>query len=191
MVLPNSLEARMKAVSRTSSSVIALFAAGALVLSACGSGDENAVDENAVETVVSETTEEAIAAEPLDAAGLACANFFELDLLMSQYGAGMVAAGDMTEAQVKREYRRIIGEVVAQGEIAVAEGEIEPRIVNNAKRLQNAAGKMKKKNTFSNMPRAQRNAMNTRMTRIERTCARAGYPLPDENVMLRADVASG
>lgn len=181
----------MKAVLRTRSSVIALFATGALVLSACGSGDEVAVDESAVETVVTETTEEAVVPEPLDAAGLACANFFELELLMSQYGAGMVAAGDMTEAQVKREYRRLIGEVVAQGEIAVAEGEIEPRIVNNAKRLQNSAGKMKKKNTFGNMPRAQRKAMNTRMTRVERTCARAGYPLPDENVMLRADVATG
>ncbi len=181
----------MNAVARSSSSVIAVLAAGALVLSACGSGDEAAVEETAVETVVTETTEEAVVVEPLDAAGLACASFFELDLLMSEYGAGMVTAGDMTEAQVKREYRRIVGEVVTQGEIAVAEGEIEPRIVNNAKRLQNAAGRMKKKDTFDNMSRAQRKAMNTRMTRIERTCARAGYPLPDENVMLRADVATG
>jgi hypothetical protein len=62
--------------------------------------------------------------------------------------------------------------------------------VNNAKRLQNAAGKMKKKNTFGNMTRQQRNAMNQRMVRIERTCARAGFPLPDENVLLRADIAT-
>ncbi len=180
----------MQVLSRTSVSAIAFLAAGALVLSACGSGDEAAVEELPPDVVATETTEEVVVAEPLDAAGLACASFFELDLLMAQYAGGMVAAGDMTEAQVKREYRRIIGDVVSQGEIAVAEGEIEPKIVNNAKRLQNAAGKMKKKNTFGNMTRPQRNAMNLRMTRIERSCARAGYPLPDENVLLRADVAT-
>lgn len=181
----------MQALSRTSVSAVAVLAAGALILSACGSGDEAVVEETTPDVVVTETTEEAVVAEPLNAAGMACASFFELDLLMAQYDGGMVAAGDMNEAQVKREYRRIIEDVVAQGEIAVAEGEIEPKIVNNAKRLQNAAGKMKKKNTFGNMTRQQRKAMNTRMTRIERTCERAGYPLPDENVLIRADIASG
>lgn len=181
----------MHARTSTGITAVALLAAGALVLSACGSGDEAAVEETPIDVVATETSEEVIIEEPLDAAGLACASFFELDLLMAQYDAGMVSAGDMNEAQVKREYRRIIGDVVAQGEIAAAEGEIEPKIVNNAKRLQNAAGKMKKKNTFGNMTRKQRKAMNTRMTRIERTCARAGYPLPDENVLLRADVATG
>ena len=81
--------------------------------------------------------------------------------------------------------------MVAQGEIAVAEGEIDPKIVNNAKRLQKAADKMKKKDTFANMPRKQRKAMETRMTRVERSCARAGYALPDENALLRADAATG
>jgi hypothetical protein len=170
--------------------VLAVIAAGALVLSACGSSDET-VSETTPEVVITETTEEAVIDEPLDAAGLACASFFEIDVLMSRYGAGMVQAGEMTEAQVKREYRRLIAEVVAQGEIAVAEGEIDPKIVNNAKRMQNAADKMKKKDTFANMPRKQRKAMETRMTRVERSCARAGYPLPDENALLRADAATG
>jgi hypothetical protein len=170
--------------------VIAFIAAGALVLSACGSSDETAT-ETAPEVVVTETTEEIAIDEPLDAAALACGSFFEIDVLMSRYGAGMVEAGEMTEAQVKREYRRLIADVVAQGEIAVAEGEIDPKIVNNAKRLQKAADKMKKKDTFANMPRKQRKAMETRMTRVERSCARAGYALPDENALLRADAATG
>lgn len=172
------------------SAVVAIVLAGALALSACGSSDEVATETTA-ETVVTQTTEEIVVDEPLDAAGQACATFFELDVLMVRYSGGMVAAGEMTEAQVKREYRRLVGDLVAQGEIAVAEGEIDPKIVNNAKRLQKAAGNMKKKNTFANMPRKQRKAMETRMTRVERSCARAGYALPDENALLRADTATG
>jgi hypothetical protein len=170
--------------------IIAASAAGVLLLGACGSGDETAMEPDVTATTATETIEEVIE-EPLDAAGLACASFFELDVLMLRYSDGMVEAGEMTEAQVKREYRRLVGEVIAQGEIAVAEGGIEPKVVTNAKRLETAAGKMKKKDTFANMPRKQRNLMNTRLTRIERTCARAGYPLPDENALLRADSATG
>lgn len=172
------------------SSIVAFVAAGALVLSACGSSEEEAT-ETPAEVVVTETTEEVLIEEPVDAAGLACATFFELDVLMSRYGNGMVNAGEMTEAQVKREYRRLIGDVVAQGEIAVAEGELDAKIVNNAKRLQKSADKMKKKDTFGKLSRKQRKAMETRMTRVERSCARAGYVLPDENALLRADSAAG
>jgi len=175
--------------SRTGMTLIAMAAASALVLTACSSGeDEAAVDAT---PTVSETAEEILIEEPLDAAGLACAAFYDLDALTLRYAEGMVAAGEMTEAQVKREFRRLTTEMVDQGEIAVAEGELNAKVVANSKRLQKRANGWKKKDTLGSLPRKDQRLVQAQMNRIEKNCVRAGFPLPEDNLVLRTDVATG
>lgn len=178
-----------RTTSRSGLMLAALILSSALVLSACSSGDEVAVPDPT--PTVTETVEELIIEEPLDAAGLSCAAFYELDTLMLSYAEGMVAAGEMTEAQAKREFRRLTNEVVDQGEIAVAEGTLDTKIVANAKRLQKRADAWKKRNTIGALTNKESRLVQTQMNRIEKNCVRGGFPLPDVNLELRTDVATG
>jgi hypothetical protein len=178
-----------RTTSRRAMTIIAMAAASAMVLSACSSGDDESTSE--ATPTVSETVEEIIVDEPLDAAGLACAAYYDLDALTLRYAEGMVAAGEMTEAQVKREFRRLTTEMVDQGEIAVAEGEVDTKVVANAKRLQKRANAWKKKDTLGSLSRKEQRLVQTQMNRIEKNCVRAGFPLPEANIILRTDVATG
>ena len=177
----------MRTTSRAGVTLAAFVAASALVLSACSSGEEAVVLEPT--PTATATVEDIVVEEPLDAAGLACSAFYELDALAVGYSAGMVEAGEMTEAQVKREYRRLTTEIVDQGQIAVAEGTLDPKVVANAQRLQKRANAWKKKDTLADIPRKQQRLMQTQMNRIEKNCTRAGFPLPDVNADLRTDIA--
>jgi hypothetical protein len=178
-----------RATSRSGLAFAAVVAASALVLSACSSGEDE-VPADATPTVA-ETVEEILVNEPLDAAGLSCAAFYELDALTLRYAEGMVAAGEMTETQAKREFRRLASEMLAQGEIAVAEGTLDTKVVANAKRLDKRATSWKKKDTLGKLNRKERRQVQQQMNRIEKNCVRAGFPLPDENLELRTDVATG
>jgi PBP1b-binding outer membrane lipoprotein LpoB len=178
-----------RTTSRFGLPIAACLAASALVLTGCSSDEAAEPVVDVTETAPTEIVEEIVAADPPTAAETACASFFELDLLSSAYAGGLVASGDMTEARVKREYKRILDDMITQAELAVAEGEIEPKIVVNAKRMQKTMNGMKKRNTIGNQTKKQRDVMQKQMTRIERTCNRAGFPLPEENVIARADLA--
>lgn len=178
----------MRTTSRAGVTLAVFAAASALVLSACSSGEEQVAVEPTPS--VTETIEDIVVEEPLDAAGLACAAFYELDALTVRYAGGMVAAGEMTEAQVKKEYRRLATEVVDQGQIAVEEGTLDTKAVANAKRLQKTAKGWKKKDTLAKTPKKKQRLMQTQMNRIEKSCTRAGFPLPEVNIDLRTDVAT-
>jgi hypothetical protein len=178
-----------RTTSRFGLPLVTGVAVTALILTGCSSDEAAEPVVDVTETTATAAPEEIVVEEPPTAAEFACASYFELDLLSSAYAGGLVASGDLTEAGVKREYKRILGDMVSQGELAVAEGEIEPKFVANSKRLQKSLNGMKKKDTVGNQTKKQRNLMQKQMTRIERTCARAGFPLPEENVIARADLA--
>lgn len=178
-----------RTTSRFGLPIVVGIATSALILTGCSSDEAAEPVVEVTEPAVTETVEEIVIEEPPTTAEAACASYFELDLLSTAYADGLVASGDMTEARVKREYKRILGDMITQGELAVAEGEIEPKFVTNAQRLQKSVDGMKKRDTIGNQSKKQRTLMQKQMTRIERTCNRAGFPLPEENVIARADLA--
>jgi len=171
---------------------IALAAASALAVTAlasCSSDDpEASPTESTSEIVIDDTlpadtmTEEPIAT---GAVAAACDAYFQIDLLNSAYAGGAVADGDMTEAQVKDEMNALIKELNAQATLAVDDGSADAKMLANAKRMKKIVNGLKKKQALKDLSKAKQKNFATASLRIQRSCDRAGVPLPADNVTAR------
>jgi hypothetical protein len=122
---------------------------------------------------------------PTSSAGQACAAYFQLDVLNSQYAGGAVKNGNMTEQQVKADFKRLLNDMVTNAKLAVADGTADQKLLKNATRMQNEIKSLKKKQALADLPKAQQAKFATQSLRVQRACDRAGFPLPTENVTAR------
>lgn len=169
----------------------ALGAAAALLLSACTSDPASeisaAASESASAAVEGSNSASASggATEPTNSASEACTAYFELDLLNSTYAGGAVADGDMTEAQVRADFQRLLKIMVRQGKLAVEDGTAGQKLVTNAVRMRKAVNALAKGAALSDMAKQKQVSFAKQSSRVERACARAGFALPDDNITAR------
>lgn len=126
--------------------------------------------------------------DPQTPAGRACGAYFELDLLNSTYVGGAVKQGDMTESQVRTDFARLLRTLVRQGRHAVDSGDLTRRFLNNAERMRRAVNSVSKSQPLSAVPKKQKARFVAASSRVQRMCARAGYPLPEDNNVAREAV---
>jgi len=173
---------------RTVIGIAAVGASVALVLSGCTSepsSDLPSQSESVIESTPSSDSTSTGATEPSNAASEACKAYFELDLLNSTYVGGAVKDGDMTETQARADFTKLLRIMVRQGKLAVADGALDQRFVNNTKRMRKAVTSLPKSAALSAMPKKKQTRFVTESARVQRVCTRAGYPLPDDNVTAR------
>lgn len=171
---------------------IVLAAAAAVsitVLSSCSS-DDPAAEPSATTTeiVIEDTLPTETPAEEAAAAGgaaSACEVYFEIDLLNSSYAGGVVKQGDMTEKQVEAEMNALVEELATLAAAAVDDGSADPKMQANAERLQNILGKLKKKEALKDLSKPEQKRFAAASLRVQKSCDRAGFPLPAENVTAR------
>jgi len=176
--------------ARTGARLAAAAVAVALLASACSSDSGSDASSSAAASETPEASVDASSsasgtAEPAGAAAQACAAYFELDLLNSTYVGGAVADGDMTEVQVRTDFRRFLRAMVAKGTIAESEGDLDARFVANATRMKNTVKRLPAGQALSDLSRKQQRSFAVQSSRVEKSCARAGFPLPDDNVTAR------
>lgn len=167
--------------------IVALGAAAVLLMSACTSEPTSDLSSTASESAAVASSDEASlpasdgASEPTDAAGEACTAYFQLDLLNSTYAGGAVADGDMTEAQVRADFTRLLKIMVSQGKVAVEDGTVDQKFVANATRMRKAVKGLSKSQALSDLSKKQQAKFTLQSSRVQKACARAGFPLPDDN----------
>jgi hypothetical protein len=179
--------------ARTGLRLLALATAAALTLAACSSSSSDSPTPSgsvsasipASASALPSASGTSSSASPTSSAGLACAAYFELDLLNSQYAGGAVANGNMTEAQVKADFARLLKDMTAQAKLAQADGTADDKLFKNAKRMKVEINALKKKQALKDMPKAVQVKFAKQSLRVQRACDRAGYPLPAENVTAR------
>lgn len=175
--------------------------AATAVLAACSSGSDAGAPASgsvapsgsaasAAASTVATTGTVVNSASPTSAAGLACAAYFALDLLNSDYASGNTEA---TEAQMKADFKRLLTDMVKQGRLAADDGTADNKIIKNATRMRDEVKALKKKEALRDMPKATQTKFALQSLRVQRSCDRAGYPLPAENVSSRtsAGLATG
>lgn len=165
----------------------ALAAAAGLLLASCSSEPEATPtpSPSLLESSAAALPSEQPTVAPIDAAGLACAAYFELDLLNSSYSGGAVADGDMTEEQVKADFKRLLKELVTQAKVAVSDGVADPKLSANAVRMRKTVNKLKKAESLADLSKKQQLRFAKSSLRVQKACDRAGYPLPDDNITAR------
>jgi hypothetical protein len=184
--------------ARTALRIAALGGAAALLISSCsssGSSDATTSASGSTSAGASGIAASASGAvapsgttasvSPTSSAGQACAAYFQLDVLNSQYAGGAVKNGNMTEDQVKADFKRLLKEMVAQSKLAVADGTADQKLLKNATRMQSEIKTLKKKQALADLPKATQAKFATQSLRVQRACDRAGFPLPTENVTAR------
>lgn len=178
---------RRAALPRRTLAIGAALAVAGTVLVGCSSDSEPAETATASPTVAASTS--AATSEPaVDTTGpaaLACAAYFALDLLNSSYAGGAVADGDLTEDEVKADFRASIKEMVAQGKVAVADGSIDQKFLANAERMKKAIASLAKREALSDLTKKQKAKFAVQSLRVQKACARAGFDLPADNVTAR------
>lgn len=170
--------------------VVAVAGVTALVLTSCTSEpDASSTSSSASAVATSEAASEAASPEASaatdTAAAQACAAYFELDLLNSSYAGGAVADGDMTEAQVKADFKRLLKTMKAQATIAVAEGSADPKLEANSARMKKIVKNLAKDEALNDLSKAKQNTFAKSSLRVQRACERAGFALPADNVTAR------
>ena len=177
---------RTARTARRTIALVAASAAAALALSSCSSGSEPAPTASATATTAVGTASASATAEvPVGAAALACAAYFKLDLLISQYAGGAVAQGDLTEEEVKADFKAALKELNAQAQVAVADGSADQKLVINAKKMKKLVNSLGKKETLSDLSKAQKVKFAKQSLRVQKACMRAGLDLPADNVTAR------
>jgi hypothetical protein len=116
---------------------------------------------------------------------VACAAYFDLDLLNSSYAGGAVADGDITEAQVREQFKAQLKELVAEAKLAVEDGSADRKLVVNAKRMKKIANSLPKDAALSDLSKAKQTRFAKSSLRVQKACDRAGLPLPADNVTAR------
>jgi hypothetical protein len=170
--------------------VTAAAAAMSITVLASCSSDEPAAEPSATaseivieDTLPAETDVEATAAS--GEAASACATYFEIDLLNSAYAGGVVKQGDMTEKQVKGEMLALVDELAILAAAAIDDGSADKRLKANADRLTNILDKLKKKEDLKDLTKPEQKRFAAASLRVQKSCDRAGFPLPAENVTAR------
>jgi type IV secretory pathway TrbL component len=191
----------MTTAIRTTLRLACLGVAATAVLAACSSGSDaassasGAAASGSVAASGAATTAPTVGTvvnspSPTSAAGQACAAYFALDLLNSDYASGNSSA---TEQQMKADFTRLLTDVVKQGRQAAADGTADDKILKNAVRMRAEVKDLKKKQMLRDMPADVQAKFALQSLRVQRSCDRAGYPLPAENVSARtsAGLAAG
>ena len=181
---------------RRTTAIAGLALSSLLVLSACSSGEDTAATPTPSLPAVSAmpSAEPSTAIPGVAVLEPACLTYFELDLFNSDYAAGIVADGGMTEKQAKAEYLRLVKKLVADSNGIEGEGaEGAQRINANAKRMRKAINALGKKTNLGEIPAKKADKLALQASRIQAACANNGYPLPDVNAQARADagIATG
>lgn len=159
----------------------AAMVVGLLALTACGSGDEASPTDAASSAAPTASDGSALSV----AATNACAAYFELDLLNSNYAGGAVADGDITEAKAKADFARLLRVMVSQGNEAQSDGSLGTAFVANATKMRKAVRSLGGNEALSDLTTAQQARFARQSTRVERACEAAGFPLPDDNITAR------
>jgi hypothetical protein len=159
-----------------------------MLLASCSSSPEATVSSSAsvIASSAAPVPSASSSAAPLDATGLACAAYFELDLLNSSYAGGAVANGNMTEQQVRDDFTRLLKEMVAQAKAAEAAGSSDPKLLINATRMKKMVKGLAKDAALSDLTKKQQALFAKQSVRVQKACERAGYPLPADNVTARS-----
>ena len=170
--------------------LVAVAGVTTLVLTSCTSEPEASssspsVSDAATSAATTYTASPAASADADSAAAQACAAYFELDLLNSSYACGAVADGDMTETQVKADFKRLLKTMKAQATIAVAEGSADPKLEANSARMKKIVKSLAKAEALKDLSKGKQNTFAKSSLRVQRACERAGFPLPADNVTAR------
>jgi hypothetical protein len=152
-----------------------------LVLAGCSSSAESEV--TATVTPTPTPTVEVIVPE---LAQDACDDYFALDLIRSQIN------GDTSEL-TKKQKKALLGELqsdidlmVVSIDSAVIGGELPPKALINAERIQNNVNKADPKLGIDGIKAKSLKRINLSSERIERSCVTAGFDLPIDNINARS-----
>lgn len=166
----------------------ALATAAVMVLTSCSSDPEPEAGASASASASAAAESPAASAEPVAVAGAAaaaCAAYFELDLLNSDYAGGAVADGDITEEQVREQFRAQLKELVAEAKLAVEDGSADRKLLVNAKRMKKIEKNLAKDAALSDLSDTKQARFAKSSLRVQKACDRAGLPLPADNVTAR------
>jgi hypothetical protein len=169
----------------------ALVAAAAVALTSCSSSSDAPASSGAASASTASSVPmpsvsgSAGSASTTSAAALACAAYFSLDLLNSQYAGGAVANGNMTEQQVKSDFKKLLAEMVTQADLAATDGTADGKLSINALRMKKMILTLKKTQSLSDLSKDNQVKFAKQSLRVQRSCDRAGYPLPADNVTAR------
>lgn len=175
---------------RRSAAAVSVVMSGLLVLTACSSGGDSAQTPSASSMASSAMPSAEASAAPVGVAELepACLAYFELDLFISDYAAGIVADGGMNEKQAKAQYLTLVKKVVAASNGVSGDGaEGAKRINANAKKMRKVINGLAKKATLGDIPAKKADKLALQASRIQAACANNGFPLPEVNVQARSD----
>ena len=182
----------MTSTTRRALAIVGLVASAGLVLGACSSDPEPTAttaslpaDLGASGDASASTEAGTEVGDPTSPAGLACAAYFELDLLNSTYAGGAVQDGDLTEEEVKAKAAKLLKELVAQAQVAVSDGSADDKLIANSERMRKAIKELSKKENLSDLTAKQKELFVIQSSRVEKACARAGFDLPADNVTAR------
>lgn len=175
--------------SRHGIAVAAMLTASVLVLTSCSSDPEPAASSASASAAASSAaaTPEASAdpIAPIGAAAAACAAYFELDLLNSDYAGGAVEDGDITEEQVREQFQAQLKELVAEAKLAVEDGSADRKLLINAKRMKKIVNSLAKDEALSDLSEKKQTRFAKSSLRVQNACDRAGLPLPADNITAR------
>jgi hypothetical protein len=152
-----------------------------LVLAGCSSSAESEVTPT---VVLSPTPSVEVVVAVL--AQDACDDYFALDLIRSQIN------GDTSEL-TKKQKKALLGELQSDVDLmvvsidsAVIGGELPPKALSNAERIQNSVNKANPKLGTDGIKAKALKRINLSAERIERYCAAAGNDLPIDNINARS-----
>jgi hypothetical protein len=179
-----------KTSTRTGVRLAASVAALAMLLASCSSSPEATPSASGsssapIASSSAPVPSSSASSAPLDATGLACAAYFQLDLLNSSYAGGAVANGNATEQQMRDDFTKLLKEMVAQGKAAAATGVADPKLLINAKRMKKMINSLAKGAALSDLSKSQQAKFAKQSVRVQKACERAGYPLPADNTTAR------
>jgi hypothetical protein len=79
----------------------------------------------------------------------------------------------------------LVDELTVQAQAAVDDGSADAKLAANANRMDKILGGLKKKNDLKDLSKAKQKNFATASLRIQKSCERAGIPLPADNVTAR------
>lgn len=166
--------------------LVGLAVSGLLVLSACSSGEEPAVDSSS-----STTASPSSSVTQIPALSSACASVYEVDLLVSDYNAGAVANGDFTENEALADYARLTKAVNTSAKTVAGDGAAKAAVLaKSSKRSLRIINGLNKSATLGTMSGAKSKKLATQRGRMMGVCKAAGYPVPSVNAQAKLDVTS-
>jgi hypothetical protein len=175
----------------------AVAAASTLLLASCSSGSDassssassSGTPSDSFSLAASPSASSSVSASattaPTGSAAAACATYFDIDLLNSQYAGGAVKQGDLTEQQVKDQFTTQLKDLSKEAKAAVADGSADAKMAKNAKKMKKLVAGLGGKQPVSSLTPAQQKKFATASLRVQKACERAGFPLPADNATAR------